>query len=488
MNHSQEYYIPHLEWEFSDFPIKIHQLKFEKTDWGFIEEAVIEVWRDEQFRLRGKIYGVVAYFKKTNEKHFIGKGNIIKGQIIKGVDTSSNIVELRECYLVGIHTNSEQKNEEGYFTEGELILDAINIQFSKPSEPKEGLTRFDWFLCSKIEAHFWEVTFRKSLQKKVRVGIDKHDDSIENLIGSSSSKDYTTIKLPDIEFIVAKVPATLLPNQIYGLCLEFRDNLDKINDDLISGISHFISFLLGSEIKHMGHSFVDNEMLIESYLQTINNRKLIGSMPPIKFNLKYEWGDISWLLNQLLPKYLEMRKQLPLDEALSRYWIARNIPVGSNLPVLASAVEIIAEKYLKQESCGYQNGYISQEEYLKLIKPEITELKSKLSSIKGGDIILNKILGDFRKGPNEKMNHFFSAIGIELGKLEKKAIALRNKMAHASRDYSDENRVQEDLIFTRIYEVLFHRTILKLLDYNGYYIDYSIKGCPLKYIDKPAGK
>jgi hypothetical protein len=155
---------------------------------------------------------------------------------------------------------------------------------------------------------------------------------------------------------------------------------------------------------------------------------------------------------------------------------------------LASAVEIIAEKYLKQESCGYQNGYISQEEYLKLIKPEITELKNKLSSIKGGDIILNKILGDFRKGPNEKMNHFFSAIGIELGKLEKKAIALRNKMAHASRDYSDENRVQEDLIFTRIYEVLFHRTILKLLDYNGYYIDYSIKGCPLKYINKPAGK
>lgn len=487
MNNDQ-YYTPHLEWELSDFPIKVNQLKFKETNWGFTEDAFIEIWRDDQFLLHGKICGVVTDFKKTNEIHFVNKGNIVKGQVITGNDTSGNIVELQECYLVITHTNSFQRSEEGYFTEGELKLNLIKIHSSKQPEQNEKITRFDWFLCNKIDAHFLEITFRKISQKKVRVGIDEYDESIENFIGSSSSKDYVVVKLPYIEFIVAKVPEALLPNSLYGLCFEFRDNLDKVNDDLISGLSYFISFLFGSEVQRIGYSFVNNETLIESYLQTVNNRNQRTSMPPIKFNLKYEWGNISWLLNQLLPKYLELRKQLSLDEALSRYWIARSIPVGSNLPVLASALEMIVELYLKINSSQSQNEYLVQDEYSVLLEPEINELKSKLSSVVGGDIILNKILGAFRKGPNEKMKSFLCLINIEIGESEKKAIALRNKMAHASRDYSDEKRAYEDFTFTRIYEVLFHRIILKLVGYNGYYIDYSIKGCPLKHINKSAGE
>ncbi len=86
------------------------------------------------------------------------------------------------------------------------------------------------------------------------------------------------------------------------------------------------------------------------------------------------------------------------------------------------------------------------------------------------------------------MNHFLFSIGIEIGKTEKEAIALRNKMAHASRDYSDDNRIHDDLIYSRVYEVLFHRGILKLLEYDGYYIDYSLYKCPSKHINQSAGK
>lgn len=486
---SKEYYIPHQEWEFSNFPIKIDQLKFEKTNWGFIEETVaIEVWRDEHFQLCGKISGIVEDFKKMDDIHFVNKGNIVKGQKIIGFDSLGNVIELKETYITTFHTNSLQRTKSGCLTEGELMIDFLQVCFLDSSEQKKKFTRLDWFVCNKIDAYFWEVTFRKANQKKVRVGLDKYDDTIENYVGSSSSKDYTTVKLPDIEFVIAKVPKELLPNQSYGLCIEFRDNLEKVSDELIQGITYFISFLLGSKINHIGYSVVDDENLIEANLNNIGKRKNTYSMPPIRFNNKYEWGDVSWLLNQFLYKYLELRNQLPVDDALSRYWIARNTPIGANLPILASALEMIAESYSKINPTQFENEYLKQNEYLFLIEPEISKLKLKLSSLAGGDVILNKILGAFRKGPNEKMKAFFSAIDIEIGKAEKEALVLRNKMAHAARDYSDEKRVFEDLVFTRTYEVLFHRIILKLLGYNEYYIDYSLNGCPLKHIDMSAGE
>jgi len=52
---------------------------------------------------------------------------------------------------------------------------------------------------------------------------------------------------------------------------------------------------------------------------------------------------------------------------------------------------------------------------------------------------------------------------------------------------TDINTAYDDLILTRVYEVLFNRVILKLLGYDGYYIDYNAVKCPLKHSDKKSG-
>lgn len=485
-----EYCIPEFEWEFSNFPLTVTQIEFEKTSWGFDSDITINIWRNKSLALQGSVIGKAKTDPyKFDDEHYIGKGNIIEGQILFGVDKSGNIIRIEGCILSDFKTNSQNLADQSFYVECSLHIDSLKI--TQPHTiPSNNVVCLYWFICNNISAHFPETTFRKKDQKRVRVGIDKYDDSTINLSGSSSSKDYFLVKVQDIEFIVAKVPNELVPAKKQGICLEFRKDLDKINNDLINDICNFLSFLLGDELLFLGYSVISNDIPIEFSLNNLINT--VGhtnenSMPPIKFNFKYQWGDIYWLVNQLLPKYLKLLKSLPLRSALSRYWISRKTPLGANLPVLASAMEILAEKYLSTID-GFKLEYLSKDEYYQLINTEIEVLTHKLSSIEGGDKIMNKITGAFRKGPNEKIAYFFIKADIQIGKMEKKAIALRNTMAHGSTNYSNKENIYTDLIYTRVYEVLFHRIVLKLLGYDGYYIDYSLKGCPLKHIDKFAGQ
>lgn len=413
---------------------------------------------------------------------FIGKGNIVEGQKITGVDNHGNLVEISECTISSIHADSVNHP----YAEASIRLDSLRVKFDYPTTEKPK-TRLDWYVCDELKFHLSGQTLRNPNldNKKIRLGIDSFEDAIKNLIGSSLSKDYSIISYEDMQFIFSRVPQDLLPLNLQGICLEFRENLENVDTDFLAGIKDLISFLIGSPITHTGYSIIENQRLVETCCYSHKVKPSLA-MPPVKFNTKYKWGDFSFLLNKYLTEYLKKRKLLSLDSALSSYWIAREIPLGSNLSVLASALETIAAKYLKKsEDDG--STYLTKEQYIKLIEEEFEVLKQKLSVISGGEKILNKISGAYRKGPNEKMNNFFAQIGLNIGKEEKKAINLRNKMAHGSRDYSKEENIHNDLILTRVYEVLFHRTILMLIGYDEYYIDYSMKGCPSKKISLSAG-
>jgi len=489
MKEFDEYYIPEIEWEYSDFPLKIINLEFEKNNWGFDKSSTITIWRNEKQELKGEIIGSISGFMENENESFVGEGNIIKGQIIKGYDNKGNIFKINESFLTIFQTNSYQKNNNGYLTKGTVIFDSLDIEFLEKKSIESNDIRYDWFICNKITPHFQRTTTRqlKPIQKKIRRNIDDYDNSIESLIRSSSSKDYCQIKTLDFKFIISKVPSKFLNGNTEGLCFEFRENINEIDSNLITGVKSFVSFLLGTEIHHIGYSITNDEKLKASHIKSLNRNISEIVMPPIKFNLKYEWGDFSFLVNQYLPKYLDLRESLSLDISLSKYWIAKNLPIGTNLPVLASALETIAGKYLKINNLN-QSEYLSQEDFLELIKKEKLILEEKLKSVEGVQIMLNKILGAFRKGANEKMNIFFQSIGLNVGTSEKKAINLRNKMAHSSKDYNVNKNVFNDLVFSRIYETLFNRILLKLLGFEGYYIDYSIKGCRLKHIDEVSGK
>jgi hypothetical protein len=422
----------------------------------------------------------------------VGKGNIIKQDIIRGIDEAGNEVVIEGCVLGGFQTNNYTYNEDGFLISLEIIFDTIRIVYAQAQAVIKDVEtiHFEWFLIEHISPHFWGSTSRSlnAFPKKSRIGIDEFDEDNNNFIGGTHSKDYFVLEFSAIKCIIAKVPQELTGNRLDGLCLEFRNtDISKIEKATLDDLKHFLSFLLGARLYYIGYSKISNWELYEAFADSPEvPNKIQSALTPIHYNLQHDWGNFALQANQLFPKYRELQNKLSLNHAIDRFWIANEIPIGVNLPVLAGAIEVVTGEYLKMTG-NDQLEYLPKAEYERLIRDEVAQIKSKMATLNGGEIILNKIIGAFRKGPNEKINLFFSLLNLDTGKAEKEAINLRNKMAHGKRDYNNDDRVFDDLILTRVYQVLFNRVILKMLDYDGYYIDYSLQGCPSKPISMKAG-
>lgn len=488
-----QYFIPHLEWESIPFPLTITKLTTNNSLFGFSNVSLLTIERTENYKLIGRIVGTVLQPAELKKENYIGKGNIIEGKNFIVEDKEGNTIELSDCHLISYHTNSLNQTGKGFLFEGDFVADKFTITYKQQKKP-ETTKRFDWFVCSNSKSHFWETTIRRSTPEKIKIrkGIDVYSEADEMNPGVSWAKDYMKVDLADFCFIISKVPDKLFNNTLHGLCFEFRDidNFKIPNESIIKQIKGITSFILGNKLTHIGYSIINDDKLQKAVCFSVESESLRLSaktpMPPITFNTKYECGDFSYLVNKLLPEYLNKNKPLKLGHTLSRYWISKGLPVGVNLPVLSSAVEILVAEYLKQHK-EFNTEIITNKEYAQLIEDEIEKLQSKLSAYPENEIIINNIKKANKKSINVQMNTFFELIGLDIGKDEKAALHLRNKMVHSSRNYSDDEKAYDDLVLTRVYEVLFNRILLKLLGYDGYYTDYSLQNSPLKHISKNAG-
>jgi hypothetical protein len=100
--------------------------------------------------------------------------------------------------------------------------------------------------------------------------------------------------------------------------------------------------------------------------------------------------------------------------------------------------------------------------------------------------MVGRIKTAFNMGTNDRLLAFFDEIGLRIGDVEKSAIKARNLMAHGYVP-SNESEWEEMIRQTYIYETLFNRVFLKILEYEGNYIDRSIEGWPERNVDSPMG-
>ena len=81
---------------------------------------------------------------------------------------------------------------------------------------------------------------------------------------------------------------------------------------------------------------------------------------------------------------------------------------------------------------------------------------------------------------------FLNLLDIKLGSEEKEAMNQRHSLMHDIKK-GDKNTIDKIRYYTNVYISLFNRIMLKMLEYDGNYMDYSDKNSQGQPIDIPAG-
>lgn len=481
---------PHLEWEVMREPIVISDVV--ETPQLPEGDKKITVKRDEYYHLHG-----LLNFKGAFKNLFMEgereppPGSFINRFNIKGSAMSSGHIILQSCHIGSRRTRYEEGEQ---ICEVDLDINALRVKFKAYME---GVWLSEWYLNGFQNHIFWNLTRRKIsetyLRERKEPGLEGETLDRLELPAQSDGREYSArsesfacdflkIKTSNLQFIVTQIPQGIGPDWSLNVGIEYRSNWGYIpNSDEREKISELCSFILGRHLLLVGYTLYDKDgNLVEAYACNPWNAdpRLACSdkkfLPPIRIDNPPS-GKAELTISQLLPEYYRLRSHLNLHEALWLYWIARDVPAGTDLPIFAAAVETIKKAWFKSKKTASSGIYIGKEEFEMLLSSEIEAIKSKLKGKPNCDKILSKIYRAYEMGVGEGLREFFKEIDLRLETHEWDAINARHIVAHGGLEF-DETDWKKLVQYRWTYETILNKIILKLLGYSGSYIDRSIIG------------
>jgi hypothetical protein len=491
---NDDYYQLSKEWEFFDFPIEIVNIAALDGIYDFGPTCSIVIWRNDDYKLQAKISGYLLKPTKFEIGTEAGPGNFAVLETITGYRNDRLFrFTLHECVIAGWNQKGIIYPNLGIPFEAGLTFDYFTTEFVFGDEQMEPTSQVDWYIGNQFDVSFPKRTERKLQKTLRRTRVNREQDDDEMILNSSGSGwDWFAIDIPGVKCCVSQVPKQFGPSWAKCLAIEYRKSDGFIADENVKrAIKNLVGFLIGTELFPIGTAiFCGHSIISQSACSPLISGTQAycskSASPPIQLNRQYEWGNIEFLVNSMLPHYLTLMDELELNDILWRYFEATELTVGINLPVLSSAIESLANKYIRKMKLSHT--YLPSKDYIKLIEPELSALKEKLQHIPESQKIVNKIKAACNRGANEKLDIFFESMGLRLSEPEKESMRARNAMAHGGSTYSTKEEAKPFIIKTHIYETLFHRILLRILHYEEYYIDYAVKKRPSKKISKPSGE
>ena len=188
-----------------------------------------------------------------------------------------------------------------------------------------------------------------------------------------------------------------------------------------------------------------------------------ASRPPVRLYDNKEIDRFENLMGSLLSTYLKERNKLQLNEALWKYWIGNNLPIGCNIPIISTGIEIISTNWHKSKRSKSKGEYMSQQQYNKLFGSELNSFEQKCKTIQFGERILSKVQNAYSMTGNERLDSFIDdELGITLGKLDRDSFQCRNKMIHNALDLKKTD-LEKLILFTKANRTTFNIFSLSVL-------------------------
>lgn len=310
----------------------------------------------------------------------------------------------------------------------------------------------------------------------------------------SIGKDFMLISPASVapKFIVAKVPEHLGPPWSVNVGIEYHAAWGLPTLDERKAIAEITGFVLGRHLVKVGSSDYnhDGRLLAATVQPALGNDTRVVceglDYSPIAADRQGNIGGrMESILSRLVPVYLTARDEFNMAEALTAYWIASRMPLGTSLPMFATAVEIIKHGWYKSARSKSQGNYMDKQAYETLLKDELTAAEKKLNGIEYGSSIINKLKDAYRMSVAQQTENFFKEIELPIGEGERLVMWSRNKMVHAG--VAHDSQWAKLSALTHGYRSLFHRVVLRLLKYEGPYVDRTMVGWPTKDLLEPIG-
>jgi hypothetical protein len=188
--------------------------------------------------------------------------------------------------------------------------------------------------------------------------------------------------------LITKVPKGIGPDwyRTSNIGIEYRADWKRIHDGKEQEeIRELCSFIFGRQLLPVGYTIYDKDgNIVEgcAYNPWGNDPKslcLNCDIPPIRIEGNSKADD---LISQLLPTYCKLRDDYHLNDGLWAYWLARTMPVGMDLPILAAGVEAIMNGWFGSEIIEFDGNnrvYMDKDEFKELFCDGLSSVEGKLS-------------------------------------------------------------------------------------------------------------
>lgn len=469
--------LDHLEWESLTWPIRVTYVNCEPKIDNIPSDAIFEIYRDGDHKLRGIVTGIR---EGLSTKETIQNSEINSSTTVYGYSIDRHRKYKINDVILGaftVHHTKFRGQKFEHFSQDVFLNSIEEILVDTESN-----SLYEYYLSQRLDVFFPRRTSRKQTNNYFKNREDQTKEGAEpNFTDNSSgwSSDYMKIQTANFDFIIQK-DNDYSPNWADGIIIEYGNDFREIPPvEIRIAVAEVVSFALGTHLLNIGTTELnsDNSVLCRKASSPWGNDVIIkcrqSAMPPINIfghrNKEIVENEITTLVN----RYLAIYKDLDLSGILWRLWISRMTPIGTNLPILSSALESLASNYLDINSLKYKYSKDEKKRFNSIIDPITLNLETELDGFEFKTRLLNKLKNPYHKGVGETLSEFFNQIGIEDHKktIEYEAIQARNKMAHGNviKETTDLSKL---IRISRAYESLFNRALLIVLGYEGGYIDY----------------
>jgi hypothetical protein len=461
------------DWDFLKNPISINTIADHIKLPKGVKKIVLE--RDDNYNLKGTLK--FENFKFLPERDGVA-GSFDQGFKIEGVSDDGLIsYVLESCHIGSISF----KGTSDFLGTADLRISKLKMKCSEntPSHLRE------WYVngpSSHVPFRSAEGNVIQYCTKEQFLSNRNQKNSTNNSLANCFSTQFIWCKTEEFKCLITKIP-TLGPKWSTNVGIEYHEDWGRIPEpDERLKIEELCSFVFGKHLLSVGHTTYDkNENIVEVYAhdpwgQEARSFCSKPEYPPIRIYDSPK-GSAEKIIEYLLPKYMELCEPLCLEEALWNYWISFDMPVGTNLPIIASALETIIENWYKWKKTKSKGLYIETEKFKALLDENVADLKKKLEKVENGEKIFNKILRANEFGIMERYRVFFEEINLKANKADWEAISGRHRFVHGHANF-DEIDWQQVIKQVNTLHTLFNKTLLKILEYKWDYIDRSVEGWP----------